>query len=50
MSGSRVDGDPVLPERAREDTDEAWGRSPEEGDEDAAHTEWLRRQRPPHHD
>jgi hypothetical protein len=48
---SQIGGhDPVLPERAHEDTDEAWGAAPEERDADAARTEWLRRQRPPHHD
>ncbi len=36
---------PVLPERAREDTDAAWGERPEPDDD-----ERLRRERPPHWD
>jgi hypothetical protein len=43
------DPEPVLPDRAREDIDEAWGVEPER-DSQAAHDEWLRRQRPPHHE
>jgi hypothetical protein len=43
------DPDPVLPDRAREDTDAAWGTDPDH-DRQTAHDEWLRRQRPPHHE
>jgi hypothetical protein len=35
---------PDIPERAVEDTDEAWGDEPEENDER------LEQERPPHHD
>ncbi|MGQ0464493.1 MAG: hypothetical protein ACT4QG_04140 [Sporichthyaceae bacterium] len=40
--------DPVLPGRSRDDEDRGWG----EDGEDAARErdEWLRRQRPPHHE
>jgi hypothetical protein len=40
--------EPVLPDRAREDTDEGWG-DPRHDDPQAGHEDWLRRQRPPHH-
>lgn len=40
--------DPVLPERSRDDEDRGWG----DEREDAARErdEWLRQQRPPHHE
>lgn len=40
---------PVLPDRSDDDdSDTGWGDAPpEDGD---AHEEWLRRQRPPHHE
>jgi hypothetical protein len=37
--------DPVLPDRAAEDRDEAWGDAPAGREDD-----WYRRERPPHHD
>jgi hypothetical protein len=44
------DPEPLLPNRAGEDTDEGWGAAvPEEADPHAAHDDWLRNQRPPHH-
>jgi hypothetical protein len=39
--------DPVLPDRAREDSDEAWGAERESSD---SRETWLRRERPPHHE
>jgi hypothetical protein len=44
----RAAREPVLPDRAREDTDEGWGGAPQDDPQDA-HEDWLRRQRPPHH-
>lgn len=43
-----LDPEPLLPNRAGEDADEGWGAEPEP-DAEAAHDDWLRRQRPPHH-
>jgi len=45
-----LDPGPVLPDRAHEDTDGAWGDEPADRDDATAHEEWLRRQRPPHHE
>lgn len=41
------DEEPVLPEVAEEDRDEAWGSDREAGHRDE---EWYRRERPPHHE
>jgi hypothetical protein len=38
------DGAPVLPDRAAEDRDDAWGDGPAGRDDD-----WYHRERPPHH-
>lgn len=38
------DGEPVLPEQTRDDTDRGWGEHSDSRDE------WLREQRPPHWD
>jgi hypothetical protein len=39
---------PLLPDRSDDDTDRGWGDDqPPDTD---AHEEWLRRQRPPHHE
>lgn len=39
---------PLLPDRSEDDSDRGWGEDKaEDGD---AHEEWLRRQRPPHHE
>ncbi len=45
--GRERDDEPVLPERAREDRDEAWGDDPRSRERD---DEWYRRERPPHHE
>lgn len=37
-------GEPVLPDRPRDETDVGWGDEPAERDD-----EWYRRERPPHH-
>jgi hypothetical protein len=41
------DQEPVLPDRADEDRDEAWGERPGSSHRD---DDWYRRERPPHHE
>ena len=38
------DGEPLLPEQSRDDTDHGWGEPP------AGNDEWLMAERPPHWD
>lgn len=44
--------DPLLPDRTSDETDRGWGEDAASGvvDADAAREEWLRRERPPHHE